>query len=124
MLPELIQTPLFLILAITLIITFLSMVSIKKNNDELKRLEKLSKIGTLIKALPFEYVNTGTIINGVPYKCIKVVYKNSNNIEIPIYSETKYDYYDKSKNKKDNETVDLLIDLEDYSNYFIDYEIY
>lgn len=91
-------------------------IQTKKN---IKRVEKLCKTGTLVKGLKYKLVNTGTMVAGHYYKCIEVKYKNANGVEIPIYSETKYDA-DKSK----DETVDLLIDPDDYSNYFIDYEIY
>lgn len=94
---------------------------IYKNNNKknIRRVEKLSKKGLLVKGLKYEVVNTGTMVMGKYYKCIKINYKNSCGVEIPPYSETKYDI-----DIKKYKTVDLLIDPDDYSNYFIDYEIY
>ena len=92
----------------------------KKNSKKnIKRVKKLSEKGLLVKGLEYEVINTGTMIMGKYYKCLKIVYKNSAGVEIPLYSETKYDI-----DKKKYKTVDLLIDKDDYSNYFIDYEIY
>lgn len=91
----------------------------KKVKKDIKKIEKLCKKGILVKGMKYKIVNTGTMVAGHYYKCIEVNYKNVNGIEIPLYSETKYDI---DKHKKD--TVDLLIDPDDYSNYFIDYEIY
>ena len=92
----------------------------KKNSIEnIKRVEKLCKKGLLVKGLKYKLVNTGTMFMGKYYKCFMVNYKNSAGVEIPLYSETKFDV-----DKKKNKTVDLLIDPDDYSNYFIDYEIY
>ena len=91
----------------------------KESKNDIKRINKLCKKGILVKGMKYKVVNTGTMVAGHYYKCIEVNYKNANGIEIPLYSETKYDI---EKYKKD--TVDLLIDPDDYSNYFIDYEIY
>lgn len=91
----------------------------KRLKNQIKKLDKLSKKGILVKKLPYEIVNTGTMVFGKYYKCIRVDYKNSQGISIPLFSETKYDI-----ENHDIESVDLLIDPDDYSNYFIDYEIY
>ena len=90
-----------------------------KAKKNIKRVEKLCKKGVLVKCLKYKVVNTGTMVAGHYYKCLEVTYKNAFGVEIPLYSETKYDI-----EKHKNETVDLLIDPDDYSNYFIDYEIF
>ena len=91
----------------------------KKIKKSIKRANKLAKIGLLVKGMQYKEINTGTMVMGKYYKCIEVNFKNSAGVEIPLYSETKYD-----ADIKNPETVDLLIDPDDYSNYFIDYEIY
>ena len=70
--------------------------------------------------MPYELVSSGAIINGQPIYCIQVEYENASGQKIPLKSESKYD--NKISNK--NGTADLLIDPNDYSNYFIDIEIY
>ena len=92
----------------------------KKAKNNIKRVQKLAKEGILVKNMPYELVSSGTVINGQTVYCIKVEYENASNQKIPLTSEAKYD--NKIANK--NGTADLLIDPNDYSNYFIDIEIY
>ena len=104
------------------IIIIVGIFSIKKaTKKELKKALKLAHEGILIKNMPYEAIETGTMVAGHYYKCIQVKYKNSAGIEIPLYSETKYNMEDKMKV---DDTADLLIDPDDYSNYFIDFEIF
>ena len=89
-------------------------------NRSIKRINKLVKTGILVKGMPYKLIDTGTMVMGHYYKCMEVKYKNSAGIEIPLYSETKYN----DEEKKYDKTADLLIDPDDYSNYFIDFEIF
>jgi len=93
----------------------------KKMKKEIERAEKLSTKGILVKNIPYKAVETGTMVNGYYYKCLQVNFKNSQGVEIPLYSETKFDI---EKNMEKDKTADLLIDPDDYSNYFIDFEIF
>ena len=102
-----------------IIIIAIASKSKKDTKRNLERVKKLANKGLLVKGLDYQLVNTGTMIAGKYYKCIQVNFKNSAGVEIPLYSETKFDV----ENKK-FKTVDLLIDPDDYSNFFIDYEIY
>lgn len=104
---------------IGIILFIIGIIKRKKVKKSIDRINKLATTGMLVKAMPYKLINTGTMVLGKYYKCIQVVFKNSAGIEIPLYSETKHD-----AEMKDNETVDLLIDPDDYSNYFIDYEIF
>jgi RNA polymerase subunit RPABC4/transcription elongation factor Spt4 len=108
----------FIIISIVAIIIGKNMR--KKAKENINRVEKLAKEGILVKNMPYELVSSGTIINGQPIYCIQVEYENASNQKIPLRSEAKYD--NKIANK--NGTADLLIDPNDYSNYFIDIEIY
>ncbi len=103
---------------IGLIVLFIGISEKRKTKKAMYKALKLSKEGILVKAMPYELINTGTYVAGKYYKCIMVKFKNSAGIEIPLYSETKF------KNNINDDTVDLLIDPNDYSNYFIDYEIF
>ncbi len=93
----------------------------RQTKKEMKRATKLAKKGILVKNMPYEAAPTGTFVGSKVYKCIKVNYKNSAGVEIPLFSETKFDIDEKMKS---DDTADLLIDPDDYSNYFIDFEIY
>ena len=105
--------PFFWGMLIGVIVLITGIIVRKKNKREEKRLKELAKKGLLIKALPYKVIDY--------YKCVEVKYKNSAGVEIPLYSEKKYDIAEKSKIYK---TVDLLIDPEDFANYYIDYEIF
>jgi len=93
-----------------------------KIQKKINKIKRLSKIGILVKAIPYNIVKIKRDYsnNNVP-KCIEVIYDNSAGIGIPLYSDVKYDIDEKYRKYK---TVDLLIDPNDYSNYYIDYEIY
>lgn len=78
---------------------------------------KLSKKGMLVKSMPYKMIYTTKMFEF--NERIEVKFKNSSGVEIPLYSEPKH----YKKNDK-YDTVDLLIDPNDYSNYFIDYEIF
>ena len=93
---------------------------------ETKRLKKLSQKGMLVKNMPYELVSIGFIKKkNEPKKeilrKIKVVFKNSDGVEIPLISDDKNNVEETAKN---DDTADLLIDPNDYSNFYIDFEIY
>ena len=92
----------------------------KSVNNQTKKLKKLSTTGVLIKNLDYKVVSSGTVINGQDIKCIEVIYKPKEDVEIPLRSEAKFD----GKLSRKDGTVDLLIDPNDHSNYYIATEIY
>ncbi len=108
----------FVIISIVLISISKSMK--KKAQENILRVKKLAKEGVLVKNMPYKLVSSGTVINNQPIYCIQVEYENSSGQKIPLKSEPRYN--NKLSNK--NGTVDLLIDPDDYSNYYIDLEIY
>lgn len=93
---------------------------IKMNNDKVKKVERLAFTGVLIKNLNYELKKTGNEVMGVPVYAIEVIYENETGVKIPLRSEPKYD----GVLSRNDGTVDLLIDPNDISNYFIDFEIY
>ena len=70
--------------------------------------------------MPYQLVSSGTVINGKPIYCMQVEYENASGEKIPLQSEAKYN----NKLSDKDGTADLLIDPDDYSNYYIDVEIY
>lgn len=91
-------------------LTIIGTISKKNCKKEIERINALSKKGMLIKNIPY------TVSNG----CMRIVFRNSAGIEIPLYSESKFDI---GKMIDIDKTADLLIAPDDYSNYYIDYEI-
>ncbi len=109
-----------IIIAVLIYSIFYKISSLKFINSEVARIKKLSKKGLLVKGLSYKLDNTGEHIMGkYLHYYIEVTYENANGSKIPLTSEIKHDVLNKKF-----ETVDLLIDPDDYSNYYIDYEIY
>ena len=97
-----------------------SIKSKKKAKNNIERVNKLAKTGVLIKNIPYDLKPTGTIINGEKIYYIQVLYESKSGKKIPLNSEPKYNTI---MGDKDG-TADLLIDPNDISNYYIDFEIY
>lgn len=108
----------FIIVCIVVIVIAKSMK--KKAINNIERVQKLAKEGLLIKNMPYQLVSSGTVINGKPIYCMQVEYENASGEKIPLQSEAKYN----NKLSDKDGTADLLIDPNDYSNYYIDVEIY
>ena len=112
----------FLIALTIFIISFvISKKKERKVKEDIEKVKKLSKFGILVKGIPFELISDGSMILGKPYRFyIKVTYENASGVKIPLVSSLTYN----TSNIQDKKTVDLLIDPNDYSNFYIDYEIY
>ena len=114
-------------LAVTIPFVIISIIFIsisksmkKKAQENILRVKKLAMEGFLVKNMPYKLVSSGTIINNQPIYCIQVEYENPSGQKISLQSEPRYN----NKLSDKNGTVDLLIDPNDYSNYYIDLEIY
>jgi hypothetical protein len=90
----------------------------KETKNKIKKANYLAQHGWLVKNLPYtlEY-NQKLLSNNTV--CIHLTYENSNGSKIPLVSEPKA-----SNGNIPYKTADLLIDPDDYSNFFIDFEIY
>ena len=114
-------------LAVTIPFVIISIIFIsisksmkKKAQENILRVKKLAMEGFLVKNMPYKLVSSGTVINNQPIYCIQVEYENPSGQKISLQSEPRYN----NKLSDKNGTVDLLIDPNDYSNYYIDLEIY
>ena len=113
----------FIIFAAWCIITGAS-TRIKANKSK-RKVEALSKNGLLIKGLPYQIELVERSFKNVkPIQAyrIKVFYKNNSGLESIFISNKKLDNNDMLSSSYD--TADLLLDPNDYSNYFVDFEIY
>lgn len=121
---ELVVIPVFFLFLIFPIVgAFLLYFGLKltrRNKEKVRKIEQLAHTGVLIKNLTYTVKPTGTVINGNPIYCIEVIYENASGVKIPLVSEGKHD----GRLSRGDGTVDLLIDPNDTSNYFIDFEIY
>ena len=100
----------FLIIIIGIGLVIFGVHCRKKMKNQIERIKNLARKGWLVKNMPY------TVKDGR----IKVVFKNSNGVDIPLLSALEYDI---KMSRERDKTVDLLIDPNDYSNYFIDYKI-
>ena len=102
--------PFMIDIGIIIIIIIYNISARRKLKKEKETVKYLTKNGILVKELPFEIISSDS-----QNLTIKITYQNANGVKIPLTSDVK---------KMKQETVDLLIDPNDYSNYFIDFEIY
>ena len=92
-----------------------------ENNTDIKKVEYLSKHGMLIKNLKYTIKPVNKKINGnKTIYFIQIIYEIEKGKTMCFRSEPKV----LGALGRDDGTVDLLIDPNDYSNYFIDFEIY
>ncbi len=95
--------------------------SIQGSNKDINKVKYLAKNGILIKNLKYKVKPVkGTIQGDKTVYRIQVLYEIEKGKTKCFESEPKY----LTALGRDDGTVDMLIDPNDYSNYFIDFEIY
>ena len=94
---------------------------ISSSNKDINKVKYLAKHGMLIKNLKYQLKPVKGMIQGdkTVYK-IQVIYEIEKGKTKCFESEPKY----LTALGRDDGTVDLLVDPNDYSNYFVDFEIY
>lgn len=97
----------------------IGIVMIVKAVKQTKKAKYLAKNGKLIKGIPYKMEPTGTVINGRQVLRIVIDYNAPNGEILHLKGYPRYDY----KSEDTDGLVDLLIDPNDYNNYFIDFEI-
>ena len=90
-----------------------------KSAKQIKKAKYLAKNGKLIKGIPYMMEDTGTVINGRRVQRIVIDYTAANGEALHLKGYPRYDY----KTSDADGLVDLLIDPNDNTNYFIDFEI-
>jgi hypothetical protein len=84
---------------------------------EKKKMKYLEKNGKLIKGIPFRLEGTNRYFNGYQMQRIIAYYTQSNGLIIELKSSPKC-IYDSTRT-----VIDLLIDPNDTSNYYMDFDI-
>lgn len=105
-----------------LFISVFGFVGIKGMSEVKKRIEKtkwLAQNGTLIKGLKYQLVPTGSKVKGKRIMAIQVDYELPSGSIVKLTGDPRYD----SKLFDEDGLVDLLIDLNDTNNYYIDFNI-
>ncbi len=107
----------FIILPIVFII--IGIKNISKVNKRIKQINELNTKGKLVKNLPYTLVNSGMTVNNVQIKKPIVEYTLPSGTTITLEGDARLD----RKLADSDGLVDLVIDLNNPDNYFIDFEI-
>lgn len=91
----------------------------KKSKNKIAQMKKLAENGTLIKNLKYRMVPSNYSVNGRSIMAIEVDYELPSGSMITLMGTPRFD----GKYTDQDGFVDLLIDLNDTNNYFIDFNI-
>lgn len=110
---------LYIIVAVGGVVLAIGIVMRVKAAKQIKKAKYLAKNGKLIKGIPYIMEATGTVVNGKQVQRIVIDYTTPNGEPLHLKGYPRYDY----KTGDADGLADLLIDPNDYNNYFIDFEI-
>ena len=102
-----------------IIFVIFGVINIHKVNKRLKTIIDLNMNGKLIKNLPYHMEDTGMVLNNVKIFKPVVEYTLPSGSTIILQGDARHD----GKVFDDDGLMDLLIDENNPSNYFIDFEI-
>lgn len=105
--------------SVSIISILVAVIGIIKMNTKIRKIKKLNKYGKLVKKLPYTLENSNFYINGRPLKKIVVKYTLPSGEVTTLYSVKNYD----SRTFDADGFADLIIDENDPTNYFLDFEI-
>lgn len=91
-------------------------INVKKR---IVKVKELAKNGTLTKGIAYRLVGTGTKVNGRRIMALQIDYTLPSGKVITLTSDPRYDM----KNSDEDGLVDLLIDMDNPDNYYIDFNI-
>ncbi len=120
--PGLFRWSFFLIgMLVPIVLLVIGINYLRTSRKELNKIKYLSKKGILVKNIPYVLVRTGHLVNNRQVYALSIKYKDpKDGKDVTLRSNPKYDgrLFDKDG------TADLLYDPEDFSNNYIDIEIY
>lgn len=93
--------------------------NIIKSRKRIKLIKYLNQNGMLVKKLPYYMEDTNVTVNNHRVQRPVVDYRLPSGSTIKLYGDGRYD----RKYSDQDGFVDLLIDPNDFNNYFIDFEI-
>ena len=109
----------YLICLFPLIFVVVGFMQIRNVYKKVKRIKKLAKIGTLIQNLPYTMEPTNLSVNNGRLYAIGLDYTLPSGSVIHLTGDPRFD----RREFDQDGYVDLLIDLNDISNYYIDFNI-
>ena len=104
---------------VPIVFTLIGLFGMRRVSNRIKKMNELATYGKLIRGLEFETIPSSTYINGRNVPQIKIKYQMPDGTIRELISDKRYDMIDGAYGK----TVDLLIDENDPSTYYIDFNI-
>ena len=102
-----------------LIFVGLAIYNMNKITKRVRKVKQLNEIGKLVKGVPYEMKETGMSVNEVEiYKPVAKYYTPTGEL-LELNGDARFDH----KSEDYDGLVDLVIDENDHTNYFIDFEI-
>ena len=102
-----------------LIFMGLAIYNMNKITKRVRKVKQLNEIGKLVKGVPYEMKETGMSVNEVEiYKPVAKYYTPTGEL-LELNGDARFDH----KSEDYDGLVDLVIDENDHTNYFIDFEI-
>lgn len=105
--------------AFCLIFVGLGIGIIVNGQKKINKVKYLAQNGTLYQGLHYEMIPSNITVNNVPLLAPTIDFTLPNGVTVKLVGEARHD----RKFQDGDGLVDLLIDLNDPSNYFIDFEI-
>ena len=90
-----------------------------KTYKKIRDIKYLNYNGTLVKKLPYSFEDTNMSVNGYNIRKLIVEYRLPNGTVVKLAGDGRFDH----KECDEDGLVDILIDLNDPSKFFIDFEI-
>ena len=84
-----------------------------------KQIKRLNQVGILYKNIPYDLVPTGMTVNGVDILKPIVKFKLPNGELVSLAGDARHDRI----TRDGDGYIDLVLDPENYDNYFLDYDI-
>ncbi len=110
---------LYIFIGISGFILAIGLYFLVKNFRIKNRFKSLSTKGKLIKGLPYTVKTTNSYLNGHQGEKIIVTYTTPSGETKEFVGKTRYDL----DNIENTDVVDLLVDPDNYNNYYIDFDI-
>lgn len=105
--------------AIGVLFIVVAIINMVKVNKRVNKIKELNNRGKLVKNLPYRLEPSGIIVNDVEIQRPVVDYTLPSGSTVTLYGDPRMD----KKMADADGMVDIVIDENDISNYFIDFEI-
>ena len=109
----------FIGILIGLVLVLLGLLGIKKVNKRIRTINMLNTTGTLIKNVPYSLKDTFKIVKGKQILKPVVDFDLPNGNHVYLEGDERFDFVFSDEDG----LVDVLIDLDNVNNYYIDFEI-